>query len=259
MRRQLDGSRAIVTGASSGIGWEISRELARRGVRLVITGRRQERLSELATAITAMGGSAITVAGDITDSDVRQRLVETASQKLGGLDVLINNAGVGAEGPFLDASPERLRFVFETNFFAPVELIRGCLPLLRDGRSPMVVNVGSVLGHRAVPNKSEYCASKFALHGFSDALRAELLAEGIDVLLVSPSTTESEFFDHVVQSQPGLVKRRRGIPANRVARQAIWAMERGKHELILPVSGKLLVWLDRLFPRLADSLIARFG
>ena len=88
----------------------------------------------------------------------------------------------------------------EVNFFAPAELIRAALPLLRAGRRPLIVNIGSVLGHVAVPHKSEYCASKFALHGLSDALRAELSREGIDLLLVSPSTTESEFADHVVET-----------------------------------------------------------
>ena len=99
------------------------------------------------------------------------------------------------------AGEERLRRVMEVNFFAPVELIRSAIPLLREGKRPLIVNISSVFGHRAVPRKSEYCASKFALHGFSDALRAELAREGIDVLLVSPSTTQSEFFDMVLEHE----------------------------------------------------------
>ena len=101
-------------------------------------------------------------------------------------------------GPFAGAGPDRLRRIMEVNFFAPVETIRAALPLLRYGRQPIVVNIGSVLGRCAVPDKSEYCASKFALHGFSDALRAELASEMVDVLLVSPSTTQSEFFDRLL-------------------------------------------------------------
>src|SRR6185503_10392011 len=93
------------------------------------------------------------------------------------------------------ADEARLRQVFEVNLFAPAEFIREALPALRTGTTPIVVNVGSVLGHRAVPEKSEYCASKFALHGLTDALRSELAASQVDVLLVSPSTTESEFFE----------------------------------------------------------------
>ena len=129
-----------------------------------------------------------------------------------------------------------------------------------EASDPLIVNVGSVLGHRAIPGKSEYCASKFALHGFSDALRAELTPEGIDVLLVSPSTTSSEFGDHVLDSpQP---PRRAGwgaMSAEAVAACTLRAMRRGRHEVILSLPGKLLVWLDRLSPPLLNRLLARFG
>jgi short-subunit dehydrogenase len=121
---------------------------------------------------------------------------------------LVNNAGIGAIGPFAEASPERLRKIMEVNFFAPAELIRSALPLLEAGKRPLIVNVSSVLGHRGIPKKSEYCASKFALHGFSDALRCELAPRGIDVLLVSPSTTATEFFDNVIEGG----RRRKGHP-----------------------------------------------
>ena len=119
--------------------------------------------------------------------------MEAVQQETGGLDLLVNNAGVGALGEFAEADPQRLRTVMEVNFFAPAELIRAAMPLLRAGEQPMIVNIGSVLGHRAVPLKSEYCASKFALHGFSDAVRAELADQGIDLLMVSPSTTQRSF------------------------------------------------------------------
>ncbi len=102
-------------------------------------------------------------------------IVDAANEiRQGQVDLLVNNAGVGAIGPFADASADRMRSVMEVNFFAPVELTRSLLPSLRRGRASVICNISSVLGHRAVPNKSEYCASKFALHGWSDALRAEL-------------------------------------------------------------------------------------
>lgn len=234
-------------------------ELARRGAGVIVNGRRAERLTRLAAEIAALGVQGIAVAGDITEEATRRRLVDSAQQQLGGLDLLVNNAGVGALGPFLDASPERLRRVMEVNFFAAAELTRLAVPLLRQGRTPMVANVSSVLAHRAVPNKSEYCASKFALHGLSDALRAELSTDGIDVLLVSPSTTDSEFFENVLEQRTVSKSVGRPMPAKTVARKAVNAMQRGRHEVILSVPGKMLVWLDRLFPTLADQLIARFG
>ena len=133
--------------------------------------------------------------GDITEPAIRGRLLDVARTEFGGLDCLINNAGMGGIGNFADTNESRLRRIMEVNFFAPLELTRLAIPKLRHGNRPLIVNVASVLGHRAVPKKSEYCASKFALHGFSDSLRSELAPQGIDVLIVSPSTTDTEFFD----------------------------------------------------------------
>ncbi len=259
-RRKLAGKRAIVTGASSGIGREIAWQLARRKVALLLTARREDRLSVLAHKLRAEGARVHFVAGDITDASLRARLLADVQREYGGLDILINNAGVGAIGQFADARPDRLRRLMEVNFFAPVELIRDALPVLRDGRRPIIVNISSVLGHRAVPKKSEYCASKFALHGFSDALRAELVSDGIDVLLVSPSTTKSEFFDSVLEHRDQLPwLKLGGMEADDVARKTVRAIASGRQEIILTLGGKLLVWCDRLCPPLVNRLVARFG
>jgi short-subunit dehydrogenase len=258
-RRAISGLRAIVTGASSGIGRALARELSRQGAEVMLSARREDRLAELADALNAEGHRAIYQAGDITAAELRTRLLARSRDELGGLDLLINNAGVGAVGPFGEAKPERLRRVMEVNFFAPAELMREAIQLLREGRTPMIVNISSVLGHRAVPHKSEYCASKFALHGLSDALRAELAALGIDLLLVSPSTTKSEFFDNVLESAASRPIAAGEMSAERVARHTVRAIRRGRHEIILSPGGKLLVWLDRLAPPLMNRLVARFG
>lgn len=259
-RRSLQNARVVLTGASSGIGFELARELARRGARLVLNARRRERLETLEREVQELGGYAVSVVGDVTDPEVRKAVLDAAVSQYGGLDVLINNAGVGAIGPFQLASESRIRRIMEVNFFAPIELMRAAIPLLKAGHSPLIVNIASVLGHRAVPKKSEYSASKFALHGFSDALRAELAPWGIDVLIVSPSTTASEFFDNVLEKKDELPWLRLGAmtPAA-VARKAVRAMEQGRHEIILTPGGKLLVWADRLCPPLVNRLIAKFG
>jgi short-subunit dehydrogenase len=230
-----------------------------------VTARRVERLEELIGKIAQAGGEAHAVPGDITDASLRQRLLDTAAERLGGLDLLVNNAGIGAIGYFADASSERLRRIMEVNFFAPVELTRAALPLLLAGRRPMIASVSSVLGHRAVPKKSEYCASKFALHGFCDALRAELASRGVDVLLISPSTTQSEFFDNVIEGggEEGKAMlpwlKLGGYSSRTVARKAVRAIRAGRHEIILTPGGKLLVWFDRLMPPIVNRLVARFG
>lgn len=264
---QTEGAIAILTGASSGIGWELARLLVQGGASVVAVARRRERLEELrkslltessAAAADSSRGALTAVEGDITDPQVRQRVIDIASEIGGGrLDLLINNAGIGAIGDFESADEQRLRRVMEVNFFAPVELTRLAIPLLKRGRAPLICNVGSVLGHRAVPDKSEYCASKFALHGWSDALRAELYPSGIQVTLVNPSTTRSEFFDAVIDSAPR--EKRWGLgswPPDRVARATLRAIRRRRAEVILSAGGKLLVYADRLAPAVVNFAVA---
>jgi len=139
-RLDLSNSRAIVTGASSGIGHALALRLAEQGVRLVLASRNQERLDALAATIRDRGGEAHVVPIDVADAGQRARLVEAGVAALGGLDILVNNAGVGAIGPFAEASEDRLRRIFEVNFFGCAELTRLAIPHLRSGRNPTIVN-----------------------------------------------------------------------------------------------------------------------
>jgi short-subunit dehydrogenase len=257
-RRAISGLRTIVTGATSGIGRALTLELIRRGAKVIALGRRTERLQSLAAEV-ADASRYRSVAGDVTRREDRAAAIELAVAEFGGLDALVNNAGIGALGPFQEADEARLRSVMEVNFFAPAEFIREALPHLTRGNRPIVVNVGSVLGHRAMPEKSEYCASKFALHGFSDALRAELASQRIDVLLVSPSTTASEFFEVAAGDSSKPQGRFGAMPAGTVGRRIANAMAAGRHEIILSAGGNFLVWLDRLCPPLANWAVARWG
>ena len=147
-----------------------------------------------------------------------------------------------------------------TNFMAPTELIRLSLSSLRSGTQPIIVNIGSVLGHCSVPNKSEYCASKFALHGLTDSLRAELAEDGIDFVLVSPSTIASELFESAIDDNSGREwKSGKGMKPEAVASRIVRAVEHGRHEVIISAGGLMLVWLDRLCPPLANHLMARYA
>ncbi len=255
MRWKPEESVAIVTGASSGIGEALCDLLLQRGCHVVAVARR-ERIESMTSPTDA---KVVPVVGDITDANIRDRVVEAASEIGGGkIDLLVNNAGIGAIGPFADATEERLRRVMEVNFFAPAELIRSCLPALRRGRAPVICNVSSVLGHRAVPDKSEYCASKFAMHGLSDSLRAELTGDGIQVTLVSPSTTRSEFFDSLIETDASAKSNSIGSWApERVARATLAAICARRSEVILSVGGKALVYADRLAPPIMNHLLGR--
>jgi short-subunit dehydrogenase len=214
----------------------------------VVVARREDRLRELAGQIAAAKPQARVeiVVGDITDPVTRQAALGAARSKLGGLDILVNNAGVGATGLFEDATPERVRRVMETNFFSLVEMTRLALPVLKQGVHPILVNVSSILGHRGVPYNSE-------------SIRTEFTKLGIDVLVVSPGTTETEFFDRVIDST-GKPKwpEHKPIGAAEVARQMVVAIRKGRHEIIPYRWGRVLCWLNRLSPRLVDGIMARY-
>ena len=260
MKRKLHGLRAIVTGASSGIGRETALELARQGVGVVVVARREDRLRQLVEQITALGRKVEPVVGDITDPQTRQRAIDAAEAKLGGLDILVNNAGVGALGLFEDADPQRVRRLMEVNFFALVEMTRLALPLLKRGVKPIVVNVSSILGHRGIPHRSDYSASKFAVQGFSEAIRAEFTRLGIDVLVVNPGATGTEFSDSELQrtSQPGWPQPK-PVSAVKVAEKIVRGIRLGRHEVIPSGFAQLLFWLNRFSPRLVDRMLARYG
>ena len=262
MRWKPQGAVAVVTGASSGIGRCLCQLLIKRGANVVAVARRGDRLSDLAgnhESTDQNVGRVQTIVGDITDAVVQQQLVDAAASiRDGEVDLLVNNAGIGAIGPFADATPERLRRVMEVNFFAPAELTRQLIPHLRRGRAPVICNIGSVLGHRAVPSKSEYCASKFALHGWSDSLRAELAADGIQVTIISPSTTRSEFFDSLIETEGNAESKSLGSwPPERVARTTLAAIQARRSEVICSLGGKALVYADRFAPPLMNVILAR--
>ncbi|HEY3395889.1 MAG TPA: SDR family oxidoreductase [Lacipirellulaceae bacterium] len=258
--RCLTDRRALITGASSGIGRALAIQLARHGVDSVLLARREERLAEVVQQINSIGRRAVAVAGDVTDPAARRRALDAARDQLGGLDILVNNAGIAAHGRFAEADPGRLRPIMEVNFFAPVELIREALPLLRDAQQPIVVNIGSILGERGCPHKSEYSASKFALHGFSEAVRPELSMLGIDLLVAAAGPTETEHFDALIEEKGELPwGNPRRKPASQVAKSIVRAIERGKDEVVTSWRGWLWLLLNRLSPRLVDRIMARYG
>src|SRR5262245_38320393 len=195
-RRKLTGMRMLITGASQGLGRALALAAAAKGCKLVLAARSEDLLREVVQQAEQAGGEAVAVVADVTRAEDRQRMLEAAVSRFGGLDILINNAGVSATGHFSDAAEPRLRTIMEVNFFALTETTRLAIPILAEGNRPMIVNISSVSGRRATPARSEYCASKFAVQGFTEALRAELVRYGIDVLAVCPGLIGTEFHKH---------------------------------------------------------------
>jgi 3-hydroxy acid dehydrogenase / malonic semialdehyde reductase len=177
----LDGKTTIVTGASSGIGAATAHALAREGARVAGGARR---VGELETEIK--------LELDVTDPESCERFVEAAVEELGGLDVLVNNAGLGlGRDPFWDGSEQDDETVLETNVHGLIRMTRLCLPHIRDGGH--IVNLGSVAGRQPYPNAALYVASKFAVRGFTYALREDLLGRPIRLTTVDPGLVETNF------------------------------------------------------------------
>jgi NADP-dependent 3-hydroxy acid dehydrogenase YdfG len=178
---QLEGKTAIVTGASSGIGAAVARALAAEGARVAGGARRTDRLE-----------TDIALGLDVTDPASCERFVEEAVQELGGLDILVNNAGLGlGRDPFDASTEEDEEVVLETNVHGLLRMTRLCLPHLRDGGH--IVNMGSIAGRQAYENAAVYVTSKFAVRGFTYALREDLLGRPIHLTTVDPGLVESNF------------------------------------------------------------------
>lgn len=252
-----------MTGASSGIGAELSREFARRGARLVLVARRAERLRELAAECEGLGGERhASIAADLTRDDERARVAAEALRQTGGVDVLVNNAGLGEYGDFASQDGDVLARMMRLNMDALVQLTRACLPPMLARRRGWVLNIASMAGFQPFPYMSVYAASKSFVIRFSFGLREELRGRGVVVTCVCPGTTRTEFFD-----RPSFKARRdefgrMGADAGEVARRAVRALERGRalcvpgwRNVILSVAQRVLPdrWLARWLGRFMQS------
>jgi short-subunit dehydrogenase len=256
-RRTIAGSRILITGASQGIGLALAELAARHGARVLAAARSAETLNDLKKRISSEGHTLEVLAADVTSAADRRRLVDAALTHFGGLDVLINNAAVGATGHFIESGPDRLRRIMEVNFFGLTETTRLFLPLLRKGNRPAIVNISSIAGQRGIPARSEYSASKFAVEGFSEALRAELVKDGIDVLVVAPGLTQTNFSRNMLERKALMpVDHLRGMTAEAVAAATLRVLERGRNRTVLTLRGKTLTLVARFLPRAADWIAA---
>ncbi len=241
--------RVVLTGASRGIGRALALELAKAKAHVLLNARGASALEQVACEVERSGGQALLACGDLTREQTRQAVFHQVERHWGTLDLLINNAGVGALGPFFEAAPERLRQVMELNLFAAAEMIRLGVPYLQQGRNPAVVNIGSILSYVPLPMMPEYTASKFALRGLSEAIRPELAERGIHLLLVHPATTDTEFFDSVLeQSRDTPWRSRRPVSPEVVARRTLKALRKRKKELFPDASSWCLYRVMRWLP-----------
>ena len=254
MRRDVKDLRVIVTGASGGIGRALVLELAAHGAKVVAAARNEVALQELAR--TTIG--VVPVRCDVAVPADRERLLAAAVAAFGGLDVLINNAGVAAWGHFATSTEAINRTTMEVNFFAPVELTRLAMPLLKQGRTPAVVNVTSMCGRRGMPAWPEYSASKFALVGVAEAWRAEFGRFDVDVITVVPGLTKSDLSRHLLRRDGRAeLPYENGMTLEYVAAEIARAIRKNAREVVLGGEAKRMLLMNRFFPRLLNRLIAR--
>lgn len=247
--------RTIVTGASSGIGKAIALALGSAGARVALAARSNDKLEAVAREI---GGSAVAIPTDVAKPEDRDRLIRATVDAFGGLDLLINVAGVGAWGHFATSTEAINRTVMEVNFFAPVELIRLAVPHLTRGRDPIICNLTSMCARRGMPAWPEYSASKFALIGMTEALRGEMARYDIDVVTIVPGLTKSDLNRHLLRSEGRAdIPYDKGMTVEYVAERTLDAIRRKKREVVLGVEAKKILTMNRFAPRLVNWLIAR--
>lgn len=247
----LRGSVAVVTGASSGLGWHLACGLARRGARVVLSARRRQRLDDLAAQITHAGGAPpMVVPADVGDWNQVAELGRRVEVEWGGAQVLINNAGRGAYSPLAELPVDTIAELVGTNLLGTLYCTRVFLPqMLRQGRGHLVF-VSSVLGELPAAEHALYCATKFAVNGLAESLDCELQSSGIGVTLVEPGLVETEFAQ-VSGRPPGRFSRLPVKNAPEVAERILRAVERDQFRLVPDLLGQVGICFKRHLPRTA--------
>jgi NAD(P)-dependent dehydrogenase (short-subunit alcohol dehydrogenase family) len=248
--------RALVTGASSGIGEATARCLAERGYRVALLARRAERLAEVLDSLPGAGHLALRA--DVADEGQLAEAFETLAREFGGLELVVNNAGAGYRARVGELDVELVNRTLATNVTGPLLVARAALPLLRRGERPVLVNVASVVGRRGIPGQSVYSASKAALVSIGEALRLEWAREGIAVCTLSPGLTSTGFFD--AQPNPARLADpdlARSDSARAVAEEVVALDVRPRAERVLRAKWRWLGVLSALAPRFADRMLAK--
>ncbi|HYL79183.1 MAG TPA: SDR family NAD(P)-dependent oxidoreductase [Candidatus Acidoferrum sp.] len=252
----LGGKVVLVTGAWSGIAAATAREFAREGARVALLARRKDRLEAVADEIRRAGGEAMVCAGDVTDPAAVQAAVERILGEWKRVDVLVNNAGRGIVAPFEMVTAQELRDLLEVNLVGVLGLTQAVLPAMRRQGSGHIINVSSVAGRRATALSSAYNATKFALVGLSEALRQELRGTGVQVSIVYPIDTESEF--HEVELRKAEQPRYGPVQSAATVARAIVRCARHPCPEVYPYpSARLLAALSALAPSFTDWMMDR--
>ena len=252
----LNHRRALLTGASGGIGRAAALALSAAGARLVLSGRNERSLQELAVEIHGAGGDAEVVRGDLSTREGVETIVSRTLRTDPQLDLVVNAAGQAHFGAFEQTPDEVLEGLMRANVLAPMRLVQAVLPALHGVQGAMIVNVGSIFGSIGFPYFAAYSASKAALRGFSEALRRELADAGVEVLYFAPRYTRTAFNAGAAERMAVALKMNQDSPQD-VARQLVEAIAWRARERYLGWPERAFVRLNGLFPRLVDAALAK--
>jgi short-subunit dehydrogenase len=247
----------IVTGASSGIGAQLARDLAARGMRVALLARRTERLAALAADIERAGGQALVAACDVSDRAAVERAVAAVLARFGRVDLLVNSAGYGRHVLFKDHDLDDIERMMRTNYLGTVYMTRAVLPAMRARGRGWVMNVSSVAGRLGQPDEAAYSASKFAVTGLSEGIACELAPLGIHVLVVYPALVRTEMFTPEVLARMPPGATRSFLEPPEFSRRVLRALERGRYEVTVPGYVGLGYVMRTLLPSVFRRITAR--
>jgi short-subunit dehydrogenase len=253
---KLESSRVMLTGAAGGIGRVIAGELVAAGAHVLLVDRDAHALDELLAELANAGDRLAAHVADLTSPAARAHLRDTARSWHGGIDVLINNAGLNPFALYEDLSPEQIDQALAVNLQAPMHLCRDLLPHLRTREVATIVNVGSVFGSIGYPGYVAYSATKFAIRGFTEALRRELADSGIAVKYLAPRATRTSINSPAVVAMNSRLKVAMD-PAERVARELVKLLQRRRHSSVVGWPESVFIRINALFPALVDRSIRR--
>jgi short-subunit dehydrogenase len=260
MDKFFENKVVAITGGSEGIGKALVELLLPLGAKVATCARNQDKLYDLQLKYSQLPLHCIVA--DVSRNSDCELFIQSTIKQFGGIDILINNAGVSMRALFSEADPEVLRKVMDINFFGAVYCSKLALPSILE-RKGSIVAVSSIAGYRGLPGRSGYSASKFALNGWMEALRTELLDDGVHVMWVCPGFTRSNIRQAALN---GKAEAQGETPLNEsalmspeeCARRILTAIVKRKRTLVLTFQGKQTVWLNKLFPAWADRLTRNF-
>jgi len=244
----------VITGASSGIGRAAALEFARRGADLVLAARRIEQLEKVAAECRALGARCSVVVTDVTQREDCVRLLASVAQ----VNVLVNNAGFAVFDAIESAKPGDLESMMQTNYFGTVNCTQAVLPQMLARASGAIVNVASIAGIMGYARMGGYCATKFAMIGFTETLRDEVIGRGVRVAMVCPGTTDTEFFVKAERGKmPGASRLILAVKPEKIARAIVDAAADGRYRRIVPFGAAAYMRFKELFPRVAHFFMRR--